>query len=183
MKKAYSLVIMGILLLTAACTTPNENSSSLNQSKDASDISGLQTTDNGSSSANNDNTQGGKAKVLGTVVLNSVQFPATVEITDSKIASDVIGINLDDCENYYIAQQMMSVHLVEVIIVEAKDGKSGDILNNLNDRKKALIEKLAFYPDQVESVENTVVGETNGIVYLIAHKDAEKAKEELLKNI
>lgn len=120
---------------------------------------------------------------LANVILGSVEFPQTVEITDEAQISDGIGLDLDKIDEYCVLQQMMSVHLVEVIVVKPAPGEMDNVINELNERKKDLLDTYAFYPNQVASAENTVVGRKGDYAYLICHEESEKAEEALRAEI
>ena len=68
----------------------------------------------------------------------------------------------------------------------AKDKKGNkyvtgfDIETALKNRKESLINDFAFYPEQVESAEATVVGSLKNVCYLICHKDADTAEDSLV---
>lgn len=115
-------------------------------------------------------------------VLNSVQFPLTVEITDDSKIEDM-GIDLSYVEEYAAVQQMLSVDVVEVIILKVKDGETSTAVKQLEARKESLINDFAFYPEQVASANATVVGSDMNVAYLICHVDAEGAEEALLEKI
>lgn len=123
------------------------------------------------------------ASELAEIVLNSVKFPQTVNVTDKDIISNM-GVALSLTEEYAVIQQMLSVDVVEIIILKVKDGSSIEqVVDSLQKRKDSLIHDFAFYPGQIESAEATIVGSKGNIAYLICHKDAERAEEELLKEI
>ena len=114
-------------------------------------------------------------------VLNSVQFPQTVELNDEDRIADELGIDLSLVEDHAIVQQMLSVDVSEVIILIAKDGEAvGELESVLEARKESLINDFAFYPNQVASAEATEVGSVKNVVYLICHEDAAVAVERLV---
>lgn len=121
------------------------------------------------------------AELLNTV-LNSIEFPQTIEVTDeSRIAE--MGIDLSLTEDYAVVQQMLSVDVVEVIILKAKDGETGRLEEQLEARKESLINDFAFYPEQVESANATKVGSEGNAVYLICHAEAATAEQKLIEEI
>lgn len=122
------------------------------------------------------------AEELMETVLGSVEFPPTVELTDEERIEDM-GIDLSAAEEYAIAQQMLSVDVVEVIIIKAKDGKISDTVAALEKRKESLINDFAFYPEQVASAEATVVGSCKDVCYLICHIDAGTAEQTLKETV
>lgn len=117
------------------------------------------------------------------IVLNSGDFPLTIQIDDENMLSDTIGLNLNDIAEYTVYQQMLSVDLAELIIIKPKDGKIDAVKDSLYARKQNLIDTFAFYPNQKEPAEATVVGEKDGLCYLICCNDSAKAEEALLKEI
>ena len=116
------------------------------------------------------------------IVLNSVQFPQTVELTDEDRITDELGIDLSLVEEFAIVQQMLSVDVSEVIVLIAKDGAVGELKGVLEARKESLINDFAFYPNQVAAAEATRVGSVKNVVYLICHEEAEAAERGLIDN-
>ena len=123
------------------------------------------------------------AEELLSVVMNSVQFPQTVKLTDENRITDELGIDLSLVEEYAIVQQMLSVDVSEVIILIAKDGAVNQLEDELEARKESLINDFAFYPNQVEWAEATEVGSVRNVVYLICHEDAYIAELELIEEV
>lgn len=111
-------------------------------------------------------------------VLSSVEFPDMVEVTQAEMLEGIMDFTDFGITEYSVYQQMMSVHLCEVIIVKTDD--TAATLEALNRRQSFLIEKLAFYPEQQESANASVTGSKNGYCYLIAHTEAKTAEKELL---
>lgn len=175
----YVVAISAILLSCSGCSnnesepSNTDNNSSAPKSDNITNITTIT-----SETENNEKT----ANDLAQAVLNSVQFPQLVEVTDKDIISDM-GIDLSLAEDYSVYQQMLSVDVSEVIILKAKEGKINEVTEQLEKRKKALINDFANYPGQVASAEATVTGSKNNIAYLICHVDAAEAEEALKKAI
>lgn len=169
MKKSFTAMFAVIMIFTAACASGN--TSQYNSSLSNTDIS------------HNAEAESKTCSELVDVVLDSVEFPATIEVSDSDILTETIGLNLQDIDEYRVVQQMMSVSLVEVIVVKAKDGKTDAVLKTLENRKEKIQNELAFYPEQQESAAGAVTGATGNYVYLIAHKDGNVAEKKLLESI
>lgn len=123
------------------------------------------------------------AGVLLSVVLNSVQFPQTVNVDDENIITDELGIDLSLVEDYAIVRQMLSVDVSEVIILIARDGANDQLQTALEARKQSLINDFAFYPNQVAAAEATEVGTVWNVVYLICHEEAATAKQALIEEV
>ena len=162
-------MVFALLLSLAGCSAKEEGASA---------------TDNAATTAPKDaEAQEKTASELAEIVLNSVEFPQTVNVTDKDII-DGMGIALSLTEEYAVIQQMLSVDVAEIIILKIKDGNNIEqAVDSLQKRKDSLIHDFAFYPGQIESAEATVVGSKGKIAYLICHKDADIAEEKLLKEI
>lgn len=117
------------------------------------------------------------------VVLNSVQFPQTLELDDESRITDELGIDLSLVDDYAIVQQMLSVDVSEVVILIAKDGAADRLQDALEARKQSLINDFAFYPNQVAAAEATEVGSVKNVVFLICHEEAATARERLIEAI
>ena len=135
-----------------------------------------------SGEAASDRTDKGAGELL-SVVLDSVQFPQTVEVTDEIRITEEMGIDLSLVEEYAIVQQMLSVDVSEVIILIAKDGAEEKLEGVLEKRKESLINDFAFYPNQVAAAEATEVGKVKNVVFLICHEDAALARQKLIEEV
>ena len=118
------------------------------------------------------------------IVLNSVQFPQLVELTEEHRITGELGIDLSLVEEYAIVQQMLSVDICEVIVLIARDdGAVSELEAVLEARKESLINDFAFYPNQVEWAEATEVGSVDNVVFLICHKEAATARQRLIEEV
>lgn len=122
------------------------------------------------------------AAALLDTVLNSIEFPQTVEVTDENRLTEM-GLDMSLIEEYAVVQQMLSVDVVEVIILKPKDGDADKLTEQLEARKESLINDFAFYPEQVASANATVVGSEKNVAYLICHVDAAEAEKALVDEI
>lgn len=116
------------------------------------------------------------------MVMNAVQFPQMIDLNDNERIEEM-GIDLTVTEDYAIKQQMLSVDVCEVIIIKTSSENMEKVLEVLNSRKDSLINDFAYYPEQVQSANATVVGSKKDIAYLICHTEAAKAEEQLLSQI
>lgn len=121
------------------------------------------------------------AELMETVV-SSIEFPPMVDLTDEQRIADM-GIDISAAEEYAIKQQMLSVDVVEVIIIIAKEGEVSNIEAVLEKRRESLINDFACYPEQVESTQATVVGSRKNVCYLICHAEAGTAEKALIDAI
>ena len=173
MKKVVSFLAALTLFITlSGCSSNNDSNENNNGTASAS----------ASVSESENNVPQKTAAELADIVLNSVEFPQTVKVTDTE-QIEAIGVDLSLTEEIAVVQQMLSVDVVEIVIAKVKDGKAGDVVASLQKRKESLIHDFAFYPGQVESAEATVVGNKGDIAYLICHKDADTAEKKLLEEL
>lgn len=166
------LAFAGILLssfILCSCSHNNQSQSSVN-SPDTSAASQIVSSENDIS-----------CKELAELVLNSIEFPDMQEITDSAMLENIMDFSAYGITDYCVFQQMMSVHLNEIIILRSSDPDSA--LKALEERQDMLINQLSFYPEQQESAKATVTGCKGDICYLIAHTDAKTAEKALLSRI
>lgn len=131
----------------------------------------------GCSADTSEKTEKTAAELMETV-MDSIEFPPMIDLTDEERIADM-GIDLSAAEDYAIKQQMLSVDVVEVIIITVKDGKRADTEAALKKRRESLINDFAFYPEQVESAEATIVGSFKNVCYLICHTEADAAESAL----
>ncbi|MDE6723984.1 MAG: DUF4358 domain-containing protein [Ruminiclostridium sp.] len=171
MKKVVSfLTVLALLITISGCSSNNDSKENNNGTTSAS------------VSESENNVPQKTAAELADIVLNSVEFPQTVKVTDTE-QIEAIGVDLSLTEEIAVVQQMLSVDVVEIVIAKVKDGSVNDVVASLQKRKESLIHDFAFYPGQVESAEATVVGSKGDIAYLICHKDADTAEKKLLEEI
>ena len=118
------------------------------------------------------------------VILNSgVELPAVGPVEDEAILTDVLSYDLSLFEEYSVIMHMMSAHLIEITVAKPAAGKEDAALEFVNNRMNQLKTEVAFYPEQQETADQTVVGSAGGYVYLICCSDAAKAEEALLAKI
>jgi len=133
-----------------------------------------------------DTATAGGAQAYADIILNSgVEFPAIGLVEDEAILTDVLGYDLSLFSEYSVTMHMMSAHLIEVTVAKPAEGKEAAALEFVNNRMNQLKTEVAFYPEQQETADQTVVGSfTNAAgenyVYLICCNDAAKAQETLL---
>lgn len=104
---------------------------------------------------------------------------ATAQAED-EILRDVMNYDLDLFDEYSVVTHLMSAHLIEITVVKPKDGQEDAALEFLNKRKDQLINEVAFYPEQQENAEKTIVDSYEGYCYLLCFQ-APEALESTLK--
>lgn len=174
MKKIIALLLICGVTLCTACNGNVTSSADSSQN----DSSVAESEPDSSVSAENNNLS---TDSLCDVVLNSIEFPAMSKTEMTEMLDMIMDFSKYGIEEYTVYQQAMSVHLCEVIIIRTSDVKA--TTEALEERKDVLINQLAFYPEQQEAAQNTVVGSENDICYLITHMDAKTAEKALLQKI
>ncbi len=162
----------------AAETTPVETTSAEAETTDAP---AEETTDATEETPAEDDAAGAsKTMELTDVIMNSgVELPATTVVEDPAIISDVLQYDTSLFAEYTITMHLMSAHLIEITVAKPAEGKEADALAFLENRMNQLKTEVAFYPEQQDTADQTVVGEAGGYVYLICCDDAPKAEEAL----
>lgn len=113
----------------------------------------------------------------------SIAEIATMQVSDESMLSDVMNYDLPLFTEYSVVTHLMSVHLIEITVAKPAEGKKQDALDMLETRKQALIDTVAFYPEQMENAEKTVVGSKGDYVYLLCGPDSEEMQKTLLEAI
>ena len=184
MKKFLSTaIIMAMLAATVTGCSNNNNSSDAGSSEgNSSVVSG--DTGSDTSGDNSDNAEAAlTAKDMAANIMTAVEWPAMMEITDAETANLMVGIDLNLCEDYYFTNQMMSVHLNEVLIAKPKAGSEDALKEQFDARFDYIKNGAAFYPEQEESAAGAVNGTTeDGYLFIIVHADGAKAQEAMLNN-
>lgn len=130
-------------------------------------------------------TADGAQAYADTIINSGVELPAIGLVEDEAILTDVLGYDLSLFSEYSVTMHMMSAHLIEITVAKPAEGKEDAALEFVNNRMNQLKTEVAFYPEQQETADQTVVGSfTNAAgenyVYLICCNDAAKAEEALL---
>ncbi len=185
-KKILSVILTAALIVTAAAcgnnddatttTTTTEATTTTEVVEDVTDVE-EETEDEGTADTE---TSDLSCQALSDVVINSgVELPAIGLVEDEAILTDVLGYDLSLFSEYSITMHMMSAHLIELTIVKPADGQKDAALEHLNNRMNQLKTEVAFYPEQQETADQTVVGEAGDYLYLLCCKDAAKAADAL----
>ena len=116
-------------------------------------------------------------------VTDAVEWPAMEQITDPDIALEFFKLDLNN-PNYndiIIMQCPMSAVMAEIIVINAQDVDSAK--EDLLQRQAKMRETDAFYPNDVEVAEKSIVGVSGNFVYFIAGTNAAESEEILAENL
>lgn len=120
---------------------------------------------------------------LADAVLAVGEWPSLMEVTDPQILSDFFLLNAEN-ENYrniIVLQCPMSALMTEVIIIEADDAEAAK--TDLEARRTKAIEQDAFYPNDVDLANASIVGTEGDYAYFILAGNASDAESALVEAI
>lgn len=120
---------------------------------------------------------------LAGAVLAVGEWPSLMEVTDPQILSDFFLLNAEN-ENYrniIVLQCPMSALMTEVIIIEADDAEAAK--TDLEARRTKAIEQDAFYPNDVDLANASIVGTEGDYAYFILAGNASDAESALVEAI
>lgn len=194
-KKILAVILTAALIVTAAAcgnkeeeittTTPAETTTTTEAVEDVTDVEEETDATTEAPEAEDDTATDGatsdlSCQALSDVVINSgVELPAIGLVEDEAILTDVMGYDLSLFSEYSVTMHMMSAHLIELTIVKPAEGQKDAALEHLNNRMNQLKTEVAFYPEQQETADQTVVGEAGDYLYLLCCNDAAKAADAL----
>lgn len=112
------------------------------------------------------------------------EWTSLMEVDDAESLKEYFQLDPAN-ENYIeisVKQAMISAAFAEIIVIKAADGKVDDVVKDLEDRKKKLIEQDAFYPEHKDVAEQALIGSEGNFAYLIVGSEDNKACEDAAKN-
>lgn len=116
-------------------------------------------------------------------VLAVGEWPALMEVTDPMILSDFFLLNAEN-ENYrnlIVYQCPMSSPMTELIIIEADDVEAAK--TDLEACRTKAIEQDAFYPNDVDVANASIVGTEGDYAYFILTANVAEAEPALIEAI
>jgi hypothetical protein len=205
MKKIIALLLTAALLFMTACdpkendpkgtdgsTAPTSDASTSEAPTDSApastDTQPAETTDTSevpppdlTSETGGDNGDATVTQKLYDAIANSgvVEMPFMCPVFETDIPK---FFNADNTEEFTAQQAAISTIFVYIIIIEAKADKVDEVFGELN-AAKDFLKDGAFYPQGTEAAQNTVVGKSGNIVYLLCHKEGAAMEEVLLENM
>lgn len=110
-------------------------------------------------------------------------FLPSMDIDETQL-SDVIQVNMENVENFKAQGPAMSAHVDMLIVIEAKDGKETDVMNDLETYRQNQIDNAINYPMNMPKLEaSQVVIYDNFVIFLMLGKyndDENISEDELL---
>jgi hypothetical protein len=173
-KKAFIvfLLINSVLLVFSGCGGKSNDEQS----------SEITTATNLSSEATDISEENPLLPIM-TDIINKLELPQMVEVTDSDMIQDffLIDKNNENYENIIIMQCPMSASMTEIILIKAKDVKSAK--EDLIKRQDKAKEKDTFYPNDRDKADSSIVGTYENYAYFILTDNPEDVEKELLSKI
>ena len=111
------------------------------------------------------------------------EWPVLMEVTDPQMLSDFFLLDAEN-ENYrnmIVLQCPMSATMTELIIIETSDTDAA--VSDLEARKQKAIEQDAFYPNDVDLANASIVGTEGDYAYFILAWDAAEAEKALVEAV
>lgn len=126
-----------------------------------------------------------KAGNIAKTIIETDEWPKMDIVDDQDYLGALFSadFNLDSCEEYCFASNVMSVQLNKIVVIKPKVGSEDEISNAIDAYYEAVQTdpNLAFYPMQQASAEGAVKGKTNdGYYYMIVHANGEDIETAML---
>lgn len=115
---------------------------------------------------------------VATAVNDSTSFSELIALTDDNIARRYYGIDLEAIEEYEVLVCSSGALSDEIAVFKMKEKDSvEDMLDVVRDRKQELYDSFVDYvPDEINKIENAVIGSNGNYVYFIVCADRNSAK-------
>lgn len=111
------------------------------------------------------------------------EWPVLMEVTDPQMLSDFFLLDAENknYRNMIVLQCPMSATMTELIIIETSDTDAA--VSDLEARKQKAIEQDAFYPNDVDLANASIVGTEGDYAYFILAWDAAEAEKALAEAV
>lgn len=188
MKKLFTILMAGIIVMSAAScngapaatTTQSETTTAVSETapettEATEDTEGTAPDegmpDESTPEEGGENTEQTDAMKLTAAILNSgIELPAMTDVFEEEIISDVMGYDMSIAADYSVVTNIISAQLLEFVVIKPADGKEQEVMDMLNARMETLKTSVAWYPEQIENAEATIVGSYKGYCYLLCDK-------------
>ena len=115
---------------------------------------------------------------VATAINDSASFSELIALTDENIARRYYGIDLEAIEEYEVLVCSSGALADEIAVFKMKEKDDvEDMLDVVRDRKQELYDSFVDYvPDEINKIENAVIGSNGNYVYFIVCTDRSSAK-------
>jgi hypothetical protein len=104
--------------------------------------------------------------------------PYMIDIEADRLAN--YHVNPEDAVSFVAKEAAISAIFIQLIIIEAENGKVNDVKNAMLEQQSTLKDD-AFYPQGVEAAANSIVSVRGNLVYLICDVRSQEIEEVLLE--
>jgi len=110
-------------------------------------------------------------------IIEEVDLPIMLDISESRL--DEYNVEPDNAVSFIAKEAAISAIFVQLIIIEAKDGKVGAVRDAMSEHQ-ARLKDDAFYPQGRQAAAASIVGTIGNLVYLICDENAQEV-EKIIK--
>lgn len=107
-------------------------------------------------------------------VLSESEWPVLSIVTDETVLKEFFLLDPADYKEIIVMQCPISAKMSEIIIVNSDDVSAAE--DALNARRQKAIDQDAWYPNDVELAQNSIVGTNGSYAYFIIGDNAEAAE-------
>lgn len=120
---------------------------------------------------------------LADAALSVGEWPSLWEVTDPMMLSDFFLLDAanENYRNIIVLQCPMSATMTELIIIEADDTESAK--TDLEARRQKAIDQDAFYPNDVDLANASIIGSEGNYAYFILAGSAAEAETALVEAV
>ncbi len=123
-----------------------------------------------------------KAGRMAKAAIDAAEWPDMMPVTEAEFAQTFFGLDISQCDEFFLANQLMSVNLAEIIIVKPSEGSEDAVKEVLDTHFTYIKNDAAFYPDQEAPAEGAVMGTTDdGYIYIIVHENGSDIASTVLE--
>lgn len=167
---------------TDAVSEDNVEEPAVSEGSDASDDSTSDDNAEDNTSSEDEEVSPNALQPLADAAMAVSEWPSMMEVTDEMVLSDYFGLDSANAnyKNLLVLQCPMSAVMSELIIIEAEDVEAAkaDLV-----ARQAKAKEQAWYPNDVELAEASIVGTEGNYAYFILASAATEAEPVLVDAI
>lgn len=93
-------------------------------------------------------------------------YLANMDMDEARFV-EATGINMENVDNFYSAEPMISAHVDRFIAVKAKEGKGAEVEKQLNDYRDTIVNDTMQYPSNIAKIQASEVKRYGDYVYFV----------------
>ena len=167
----------------AASGETDTSDTSAEDESEAADTDAVDESDDPGETDSGEDADPNPLQPLADAALSVGEWPSLWEVTDPQMLSDFFLLDAanENYRNIIVLQCPMSATMTEIIIIEAEDAESAK--TDLGARRQKAIDQDAFYPNDVDLANASIVGTEGNYAYFILAGDAAEAETALVEAI